>query len=281
MTRKLLQCLWVAACVVGVMVMPTSPANAGLVVTDPGAYEHMIDQLKNAQEQLSKLTEQGVTLTQAKDTLFNIKGQLEGSYNRATGMYSDIKKAQRRTGDYSEVFNRTGGKVKGYGEDYKELDVYIDQIFKDPRDKDYNAWLLKDAKAETRDKVYKNSMRTAEISLSEAQGKLKKISALADMIDSTKNMKDAQDLSNRLLIELLFGQQEMIVLLANLAQAHALTNYTGTKTSATAVAADEAAPASAKTGQKETELDKALSKASHGKTKNWSDQDIFNIIDGR
>lgn len=274
MTRKLFQFLLIAACAVLVIMTPTSPAHAALVVTDPGAYGHLIDQLKNAQEQLAKLTEQGVTLTQAKDTLYNIKGQLEGSYNRATGMYSDIKKAQKRTGDFSEVFNRPGGKVKGYGEDYKELDVYIDKIFKDPRDKDYNAWLLKDAKAETRAKVYKNSMKAAEISLSETQTKLKKISALSEMIDSTKNQKDAQDLSNRLLVELLLGQQEMIGLLANLAEAYALTNYTGTAQRPDSL---ESTPQRAK----ETAVDKALSEASHGKTKSWNDQDIFSIIDGR
>lgn len=198
-----------------------SPASA-LVVSDPGAYARMAEALKNAQAQLEKMSQQVQELTKAKETLGKITGQLEGNYNRAVGLYSEIKQISKQLEKGKPSFG--DGK---YGKDYKELDVYIDEIFVDPRDKEYNAWLLSKAKYETRQNVYKESMKKSEVELREMDKRMQKIASLGDAINQTQNTKDAQDLSNRLLTELLIGQERLIGIVAQLAQAYAIANYKG------------------------------------------------------
>lgn len=217
MERRILKQLTIAA-------LFYAGAAHGLVVSDPGAYARMADALKNAQEQLSKMAEQVQELTKAKETLFDIKGQLEGTYNRSAGIYSEIKDLEKATKGAGIDPLLKGG---DYGKDYKDLDTLLNEVFVDPRDKEYNAWLLKDAKAETRQNVYKNSIKRAEIELNDMEKRIRRINQLGDSIDTTQNQKDAQDLANRLLVEMLLGQERMISILSNLAQAYAISQYAG------------------------------------------------------
>lgn len=216
-----------------------SGAAQALVVSDPGAYARMAEALKNAQQQLEQMSQTVQEITKAKETLSQIKGQLEGTYNRSAGIYSEIKileKAKAGAGINPLL------KDAAYGKDYKDLDTLLNEVFVDPRDKEYNAWLLKDAKAETRQNVYKNTIKRTEIELNEMDKRIKRINNLSDQIDTTKNQKDAQDLANRLLVELLLGQERMISVLSNLAQAYAITEYRGVGASVTTTAATSTAP---------------------------------------
>ena len=57
-----------------------------------------------------------------------------------------------------------------------------------------------------------------------------KISQLAEEVDKTEDLKEATDLANRILIEMLSVQQQQLLIMANLARAEQLAVYDGVKT---------------------------------------------------
>lgn len=226
------------------VLLPAS-ALAGMPVTDPMSYTYYVQQLKKMGEQVNQAADQVNKLGEINQQIQSMEGQLKGTYNRAVGVLDDLKKAKEQVEGVPGTIAQTGRDFadeakelkegKGAGKSvYKDARAALDALFKDPRKKDGKEG--KDAakdKAE-RDRQYQARQAALRDSIVTADGLLQQmpeafanIEKLAKQIDTTQNVKDATDLTNRILIEMLKTLTQMLAVDSRLTQAQGLLNYKG------------------------------------------------------
>lgn len=202
------------------------------VVTDPGSYGYLAEQITSAGKQLEKTT---TLINKAKEQIDNLKAvqqkvdgvgdQLKGHYDRAKGFVADVKGIREKLEDSPTTLQGQYAKWK----DLKFVDPKkaLDDFFKDPRSDNSDVFEALDRKYEVRQTALKNSIVEAENLLQAAPDRLKLIEKLAKQIDETKNTKDAADLTNRLLVEMWRTTEEIKMLLAHTSEAQGLLNFSG------------------------------------------------------
>lgn len=84
-----------------------------------------------------------------------------------------------------------------------------------------------DAKYQYQQEALKNVVATSQATLGSVDDRMKNIADLAAQVNQTTNQKDAQDLTNSLLVEVLKTLTDMLAIAAQANQAVALLNYTG------------------------------------------------------
>lgn len=214
------------------LVAVTAPycVNAGMTVTDPTSYTYYMKQLKEAQNQLKKLQEQIKIAEDTKKTVTTMADDITGAYNRARGVVNDLKKVKGIISQPDRIFS-DAKKIMDMVDDpeamFKEVDINLDNIFVDISHPDVNPWMVQRKKQAEVQKIFKDALRSSEIELAKLPARMDAIEALAAQIDKTENIKDSQDLTNRLITELIIGQERMISLLSQLAQAEVAAEYTG------------------------------------------------------
>lgn len=245
-------------CVVSLALAATAaPVNAGMVVTDPTSYSYYVEQLKKQAEQIEAATKQVETMNGVLDTTNNIEKKLMGHYNRATGIVNRIDKLQKvmsrdtdgnmfaklkQIGDAGRatggVIRGTAGEVKSAGRDYGELtgdDLFADTRkvlewnFGDPRDKSdpMARYRSADGRYQAQQDALKSVVANSEGLLGGIKDRIDGIKELANQANSTTNMKDAQDMTNAILIEILKTLTDFMAIAAQANQASALFNYSG------------------------------------------------------
>lgn len=232
-------------------------AHAGMVVTDPGSYSYYVEQIKQQATEIEQLGKQVETLGGVLTTANDINNKMMGHYNRAVGLVRRIERLQKvMTRDtHGDMFERlkqigdagraTGGVLRGSasevkyaGQDYAALtgeDLFadtrkvLDMNFGDPRDtKDPMAkYRTADAKYQVQQEALKNVVATSQATLGGISDRLATINDLAKQVDQTANQKDAQDLTNSLLVEVLKTLTDLLAVAAQANQAAALVSYTG------------------------------------------------------
>ena len=207
-----------------------SVVKAGMPVTDPTSYTYYIKQLKEAQNQLKTMQDNLDVVTESKETLLTMSSDITGAYNRAKGVIADLKKVQGILSQPNRVFSNAE-RIKDLADDpeaiFKEVDINLDKIFVDISDPEVNPYMVQRKKQAEVQKIFKDALRGSEIELAKLPTRIETIEKLAGQIDLTANIKDSQDLTNRLITELIIGQERMINLLAQLAQAEVAAQYTG------------------------------------------------------
>lgn len=105
----------------------------------------------------------------------------------------------------------------------------LDTTWVDPRDLKKNVERLKklDQIYQVKQASLRGNIEASDEILRVMPGRIKKIEELADQIDHTDNIKDAQDLTNRFLAEILTVLTEMTGLAAKIGESYALLNYQG------------------------------------------------------
>lgn len=235
----------------------TTPAGAQWVVTDPGSYMYYVEEIAQMVELVNKAAEQvetlGGVLTQAE----KIQSNLTGHYNRAVGVVNRIKGVSeainresgggifgearkwgnvgRKIGGAAGAGAEAGGKAvrdlsKITGEDiYADTKEILDEVFTDPRsiDNAEDRHRSLSRRYQIQQGALKEVVARSERTLTGVKDRMQNIEELAAMIDSTANQKDAQDLTNRLLVELLATMTDMLHIAALSNQAEALNNYRG------------------------------------------------------
>jgi hypothetical protein len=208
----------------------TNVALAGMPVTDPTSYTYYIQQLKEAQNQLKTMQDNLDVVTKSKETLLTMSSDITGAYNRAKGIVNDLKQVEGIISQTNRVFS-DAKRLKDLADDpkaiFKEVDLNFDNIFVDMTDPEVNPYMVQRKKQAEVQKIFKDALRSSEIELAKLPSRMEAIEKLASQIDQTANIKDSQDLTNRLLTELIVGQERMISLLAQLAQAEVAAEYTG------------------------------------------------------
>lgn len=226
-------------------------AGSGMVTTDPIGYTYMIEQLAAMEEQIDKAKQQVSKITDVQKRVEGVKKQLEGHYNRAVGIASSIKQAQidiqnRPTGLQDEAkfwekmlsnakvgLRNTKGAI-----DVTAAELHLQQTFKDPRS--YKAKkgrkIVKnfDREYAVRQTSLKSTILKSEKIIEKMPKKLKSISDLTAQIDKTANIKDAQDLTNAILVKTLEAIHEIMDLVAYQAESSALLTFTGVDDDVTA-----------------------------------------------
>ncbi len=204
----------------------------GSVTTDPVSYTYFAEQITTAGKNLEKTVD---LVNKAKDQINNIKevqnrvseasSQLKGHYGRGKDLYDSIVSIR-------EDLENTPTSMQAQYEKWKDLDFIdpqkvLDDFFKDPRSVHSDVFEALDRQYEIRQIALKNSIENAEKLLQNAPERLTLMEKLSKQIDGTANIKDATDLSNRILIEMWRTTEEIKTLLANLGEAQSLLDFTG------------------------------------------------------
>lgn len=264
MTGKTLSC---ALSLVAVLI--AAPAGAQIVTTDPTSYSYYVEQIKQQVEMIEKAAKQvetmGGVLTEAKA----LTSSVTGHYNRAMslvnrvnslqkmisrepsgGIFGEAKKwgnvgrsvagiggaGAREIGQLGKDADKYGRKLDDItGEDlYQDTKSMLDEVFTDPRSiaNPEDRYRSMDRRYQVQQGALKEVVARSERTLGAIGERLKVVQELANMIDKTENQKDAQDLTNRILVEVLATLTDMIQIASLANQANALAQYQGASDSA-------------------------------------------------
>lgn len=211
--------------------------GVGDIVSDPGSYSYYVEQIKKATEQLNQLEEQVETLGGIQTTADQISRDVRGSYNRGASLVYRVKRLKKildakpstLQGQALKWINLAQDGLDIGGDGFVSAHQILDANFKDPRLAHRNYEIMRDLdkRYQTRQWSLKNSITKSDELLRQMPDRLKEIEDLTEQIDQTVNLKDAQDLTNRFLAEILTILTEQLALASHIAESQAVLNYQG------------------------------------------------------
>ena len=236
-----------AASVLLLILLVISPGGAeAMTVSDPGSYGYYVQQLEEAKLQLAAAKEQIANQLQEikvlQDTykmateqlkeLNDIKDQVKGYYNQGKDLVGKIKSIKSQIEAVPNTLLDQGQAIMSIiGElgDFTNPEIALDKIFGDPRSPDYNPWETLSMKYELRQNGLKNALDHSEKLLKGMKERFAGIEELTNKIDHTENIKEAQDLTNVLLTQIIAVLSEQLALQAQLGIATNLMDFSGVK----------------------------------------------------
>lgn len=223
----------------------TSTFAYAMPVTDLGSYVYYAEQLAEASKTVTEMKKMVSTATETMDSINDMKKTAEKSYNSVVGSYKKGQRFVKQFQDFENMFNekprtlegqyakwRKIGK-KGTRLSNKTLDMFgdpeagIETNFRDPRSPMYDYMAEMDKKFQFRQSSLKNSIAKSQSILAGTGERMDKVKDLAGEIDTTENVKDAQDLTNALLTEILVVINELVKLTAHMAESEGLMEFAG------------------------------------------------------
>ena len=140
------------------------------------------------------------------------------NYKRAKGVYDDIMKTKAFYDQTKASWMGRYEKYKGVYDTvsdtdgmYEEFNDLLDDAFVDPRNIDHLEWKkLVDRQYDMRQLALKDLITKGEEHAQGMDKRLERVQDLVKQVDETISPKDAADLSNRLLTEILLVLQEML-----------------------------------------------------------------------
>lgn len=247
------------------LALALSPAPAlAIVVTDPTSYSYYVEQIKQQVDMIEKAAKQVETMGGVLTETQKIYSTATGHYNRAVSLVNRMSRLSKAVGSepsggifgqakkWGNVGRQVGGIGRGaageLGQLGKDSDTYsrklddltgddlyvdtkemLDEVFTDPRsiENREDRYRSLDRRYQVQQGALKEVVARAERTLGGIPERLKVVQELADMVDKTVNQKDAQDLTNRILVEVLGALTDMIQIAALANQANALAQYQG------------------------------------------------------
>lgn len=200
----------------------SSNNTMALIVSDPGAYIRIAQQIQEAQKIYSEVQKQ-------VQEVQRVYKNLEGNLKRGVGSVRDIRRIknnlQRLIPALYNLSLPDGTKIDpSISEDVGKA---LDQIFVSPTANPQESELTREQQRIFTQRTLKSSLSFSESILADIEQSLENFETLAAQIDETKTLKDSQDLTNRYLQEILTGQSKVIMLLAQLTRAEAALHYQG------------------------------------------------------
>ena len=214
----------------------SASAWAGMAVSDTTSHLYLSKSLEEAVQQLETAMQQLELVQQSTDTLKKTYQEATAQYGRAKGLFDEIMKVKRLydttnrslMGRYQQVkklYQKAGDDPEKAIEGFVEL---IDDGFKDPRTLDPKEWKrIMDKQIDMRQLALKEVLERGEESIEEMNKRLERVQELAKQVDETVSPKDAQDLTNRLLVEILLVLQEQLAMNLQYQQTMAALKYKG------------------------------------------------------
>lgn len=213
------------------MVFIGTSANA-IVVSDPTSYGYYIEQLKSATKQIQEAQKQ---LTEAKrlntsfdkymedlKTSFDFVGKTQNMLKSELKAFDDYKSGLTAKQQQALNFNR-----KYDLKDLRDIiDTNLDGVFVDPTNPDYEVGDIVKLRTLERQKLIKNAIIKNEEKLLQLGQRYKDIDELANKSKNASSSKEALDINNALLIEILAAIHSLIDITATTAKAEMATKFT-------------------------------------------------------
>lgn len=213
------------------------PTAVAMVTTDPTSYTYFVKQIAEAQKQLAEAQKQVDTLGGIKTVADKTQRAVMGNYNRAKGLVNDLQRIRKKLEatpttmqGMAKKWLSLGDAGLEIGEDgFVSVGKLLDTNWIDPRDIKKNVERLKklDQIYQVKQASLRGNIEASDEILRAMPERLKTIEGLVEQIDQTENIKDAQDLSNRFLAEILKVLAEMSAIAAKIGESYALMNYQG------------------------------------------------------
>ena len=206
---------------------------SAFTVSDPTSHIYLSEQIKQLTSQLENMKAQLDEAVKANETLMKSYEAVTGTYDRVTGVYDDILSTKAFLNDsYSTVMAQYEhykalyeGLSEGDTETVKEL---LENVFDDPRTSTPEEDRKRaEQEYHVRQQAYKKAIEDSEELLGSMPERLEKINELGTKIGKGEDMKEAQALTNSLLLEILIVLQEQLAMSMRFQQAMALTEYSG------------------------------------------------------
>lgn len=231
----------IIALLVVALALPAPSAFAfwgiGDVTSDPTSYTYFVEQIAVAQKQLVEAQKQIDTLGGMKTIADKAQRAVVGNYNRGKAIVGDLQRIRRKLEatpttlqGAAKKWLSLGNSGLEIGEDgFVAVGKILDTTWIDPRDLKNNVERLKklDQIYQVKQASLRGNIEASDEILRVMPERLKKIEDLAAQIDETDNIKDAQDLTNRFLAEILTVLNEMTGIAAKIGESYALLNYQG------------------------------------------------------
>lgn len=225
------------AVVLAFLAIAPAPALAEWPVFDMNAAKQHIEQLKEAQKQLAELQKQVETLGGIKTEAEQARRAVMGNYNRAMSMVRDLQRIQKKLEStpttiqgYAKKWFSLGQDGLEIGEDgFVAVGKILDTQWVDPRDIKNHVEKLKrlDQVFQVKQASLRGNIEASDEILRAMPERMKNLEDLTKQIDETENIKDAQDLTNRFLAEILKALAELTMVGARMQESYALMNYQG------------------------------------------------------
>jgi tetratricopeptide (TPR) repeat protein len=215
--------------------MATPAAAGGMAVADAVSHMYESMNLEKTIQQLETGLQQLEFVQKSTETLEKAYEKAHTNYKRAKGVYDDLVAVKAfydktttswmgRYEKYRAFYNDVSDPDKAI-EDFKGL---LDEAFVDPRSIDPDDWKkLMDRQFDMRQLALKELLDKTEATTKGIEGRVEKAQNLAKDIDGTTSEKDAMDLNNRLLLEILLVLQDMLAVDAQYQQAMGALKYEG------------------------------------------------------
>lgn len=206
--------------------------GVGDIVSDPTSYTYYVEQIQQSVKNFEELQKQLETAKETYAEVQDMNDQLTGAYNSAVGLVEDLTsikdEIQTNPSAMLKYANKFLEQELKDGE-YIDPEIILDEVFVDPRESKTPVDRLKGLhkKYQVRQAALGEAIKKAEKTIQATPEKIKEISDLAAKIDSTPNVKAAQDLTNRLLTEILKTLTDLVYLSAQIGEAQALVNFQG------------------------------------------------------
>lgn len=243
---------------VAVLALALPRRAAAILVEDPTSYGYYAEQITQMAKQLEESVKQVTTMGGVLTTVQDQYKAITGTYNRAMGIINRVTRLATamsnmpKNGGFLKKLQwiqRMGGAVGGVMRDtareidrngktrdgvYKSTKLILDEVFGDAKgDKAIDRRTKRQLGEELTQDTLKEAVATNEAVLADMDDRLATIKELADQIDATVNMKDAQDLTNRILVEVLYTLQDLLTISATANKAATLIHYRGIRDSDT------------------------------------------------
>lgn len=243
----------VALVLVVLVTVPAQPALAflgeGDIVSDPMSYTYYVQQIAAMADQTQQAIKQVETLGGIRTTAEDMYSATIGTYNRGMGILRSLERMKRRIGgdpstldgqfhkwsgvmgDISRTAGQTGRTLDSATGLYVDARQVLDDSFEDPRKRrtatPHVPNMNKDRQYHISQAALRDAVASADEVLQTMPDKLSTLEELANQIDSTKNLKDAADLQNRFLAEILKTLYELMNVVSRIGEAQSLQFYQG------------------------------------------------------
>jgi len=214
----------------------SSPANAsGMGVFDAVANMYNALELEQSMAQVQEAIKQYQLMEEYTSKMEDAYDKAHTNYKKMEGVYDDLMKTKKfledtkstwvgRYGKYKGLYDKFSN-TEGVIEDFRGL---IDDAFIDPRNLDPEKWRkVMDKQFDLRQLALKDILEKNEETMKGMEDRMVLAEKLAKDADSTESEKEAMDVTNRLLLEILVVLQEMLAMDARYQQAMASLNYDG------------------------------------------------------
>jgi hypothetical protein len=207
-----------------------SVGGVGDTVSDPISYTYYVEKIKKTTAMIAEQKRNVESVLGLQNLVAKQTEELRGAYDNALGVVRAVGGLAQEVKGIPESIEIGKRNFNDIGEDYEryaQTDENLRIAFNDPRSSSFDPYLSSAYRYNIKQLDKKNVIRAATEMLNKQTERIENLQEISGKIDKTTNIKDAADLGNRFLAELVKGQLEILAVLSRMAKMQALQGYTG------------------------------------------------------